>query len=257
MTMIDVPMIGAELRRWRENRTLSQLALASRADVSTRHLSYVETGKSQPTPQMILRLADALDVPMDEQNRLLLLGGFAPRHPASDLDHENLSSVMASLRDLLDAHDPYPALLLDDQWNIVDANRAADALLVGCDSDLLEPPVNVLRLALHHRGMAPRIRNLATWRAHLLHQLAQRIRRRGDDPQLHALQDEVSAYPGGAGSAGRPVDPAVLLELDTDGGPLRFFSVATRIEEPNDVTLDALHLETFLPADEETRRRLG
>ncbi|WP_235738864.1 helix-turn-helix domain-containing protein [Nocardioides alcanivorans] len=147
--------VGGELRRWRELRAFSQLALATRADVSTRHLSFVENGRSRPTPQMILRLADVLEVPMAEQNKLLLAAGFAPRHPHRGLDDEHLSSVMAGLRSLLDAHAPYPALLLDDHWDIVDANEAVHTLLDSCSPTLLEPPVNVIRLALHPEGLAP------------------------------------------------------------------------------------------------------
>lgn len=255
-TTTTSPAIGSELRRWREQRALSQLALATRAEVSTRHLSFVETGRSRPTPAMILRLAEVLEVPMAEQNRLLLAGGFAPRHPQRGLDDEHLASVMAGLRSLLDAHAPYPALLFDDHWDIVDSNQAVNVLLADCDADLLEPPVNVIRLALHPRGLAPRIHNLETWRAHLMHQLEQRIRHTGGDRDLVALRDEVASYPGGPKPAGAPVDPVVLLEIATGNEPLRLFSVASRIEGPADVTLDTLHLETFVPADEHTRRSL-
>ena len=253
--MTGAAPIGSELRRWRELRALSQLALATRASVSTRHLSFVENGRSRPTPEMILRLADVLEVPMSEQNRLLLAAGFAPRHPERGLDDADLSSVLAGLRSLLDAHAPYPALLLDDHWDVVDANAAVHALLTDCDPVVLEPPINVIRLALHPRGLAPRIRNLPTWRAHLLHQLEHRIDRTGGDPRLTALREEMAGCPGGDEPTGqRPVDPVVLLELETDDAPLRMFSVASRIEGPADVTLDALHLETFLPADDHTRR---
>lgn len=254
--MTTTAPIGAELRRWREHRSLSQLALATRAEVSTRHLSYVENGRARPTSTMILRLASVLDVPMNEQNGLLLAGGFAPLHPERSLEDEDLSVVMTGLRSLLDAHDPYPALLLDDYWDIIDANQAIDALLTGCDPSLLVPPVNVIRLALHPQGLAPRIRNFGQWRAHLLHQLVQRIRRTGGDARLEALHAEAIAFPRRGGSVGKPVEPVVLLELDDNGGALRLFSVASRIEGPADVTLDSLHLETFLPADEDTRAAL-
>jgi transcriptional regulator with XRE-family HTH domain len=248
--------IGTELRRWREHRTVSQLALAARAEVSTRHLSYVENGRSQPTAAMILRLAAALDVPMSEQNRLLLAGGFAPVHPERSLQDENLSVIMTGLRGLLDAHSPYPALLVDDHWDIVDANQAIDALLSGCAPELLEPPVNVIRVALHPQGLAPRIRNFGQWRAHLLHQLDQRIRRMCGDSRLEALRVEAAAFPDRGSPHKDPLEPVVLLELDSDDGPLRLFSVASRIEGPADVTLDSLHLETFLPADDDSRARL-
>ena len=158
MTQTTAPArLGDEVRRWRELRGLSQLALSARAEVSTRHLSFIENGRSRPTAEMILRLASALEVPMADQNDLLLAGGFAPQHPRRDLADENLSSVMAGLRGLLDAHAPYPALLVDDHWDVVDSNTSVDPLLAGCAPALLEPPINVIRLSLHPDGLAPRI----------------------------------------------------------------------------------------------------
>lgn len=249
--------IGSELRRWREYRSLSQLALANRASVSTRHLSFVENGRSRPTSKMILRLAEVLEVPMGEQNNLLMAGGFAPLHPAHSIDDPELSAVMNGVRSLIDAHDPYPALLLDDSWDIIDANHAIDALVTGCDPVLLEPPINVIRLALHPLGLSSRIRNLGQWRAHLIHQLRQRIRCTGGDHKLESLYAEVEGYQDRGEAAGATQGPVVLLELDADGGPLRFFSVASRIVGPADVTVDSLHLETFLPADARTRASLS
>ncbi|TQL69782.1 transcriptional regulator with XRE-family HTH domain [Nocardioides albertanoniae] len=252
------PSIGSELRRWRELRALSQLALATQAEVSTRHVSYVENGRSRPTPEMIVRLAEVMAVPMGEQNRLLLAGGFAPRYPHRTTDDEALAPMMAGLRSLLDAHAPYPALLLDDHWDIVDANRAVDALLTGCDPSLLEPPLNVIRLCLHPLGLAASIRNLPVWRAHLLHQLGRRITHTGGDPDLVALRDEVDAYPVGDAPTARPqVDPVVPLEIEVGDQVLRLFSVASQIESASDVTLNGLHLETFVPADDRTRQVLS
>ncbi|SDK91920.1 Transcriptional regulator, contains XRE-family HTH domain [Nocardioides sp. YR527] len=252
------PSVGSELRRWRELRSLSQLALATQAEVSTRHVSYVENGRSRPTPEMIVRLAEVMRVPMAEQNRLLLAGGFAPRYPHRATDDSVLAPVMAGLRSLLDAHAPYPALLLDDHWDIVDANEPVDGLLVGCDRSLLEPPLNVIRLCLHPRGIAPRIRNLPVWRAHLLHQLDRRITHTGGDQALVALRDEVTAYPAGGERSVRPsADPVVPLEIEAGGLVLRFFSVASQIESASDVTVDGLHLETFVPADARTRQALS
>ncbi|MFE7223865.1 helix-turn-helix domain-containing protein [Nocardioides sp. NPDC057577] len=250
--------VGTELRRWRELRSLSQLALATQAEVSTRHVSYVENGRSRPTSEMIVRLAEVMGVPMVEQNRLLLAGGFAPRYPHRAADDDALAPVMAGLRSLLDAHAPYPALLLDDHWDIVDANASVDGLLAGCDPGLLEPPLNVIRLCLHPGGVAPRIRNLAVWRAHLLHQLGRRITHTGGDPALVALRDEVMAYPLDGEPSARPLaDPVVPLEIEMGGEPLRFFSVASQIESASDVTLNGLHLETFVPADDRTRQALS
>ncbi|WP_435741802.1 helix-turn-helix domain-containing protein [Nocardioides sp. SYSU DS0663] len=252
------PSVGSELRRWRELRSLSQLALATKADVSTRHVSFIENGRARPTPEMIIRLAEVMRVPMDEQNRLLLAGGFAPRYPQRAPDDEALAPVMAGLRCLLDAHVPYPALLLDDHWNVIDANEPVDALITGCDRDLLEPPLNVIRLCLHPHGLAPRIRNLSTWRAHLLRQLEQRIDHRGGDPDLVALRHEVTAYSGGTTPpVGPSVDPVVPLEIEAGDDVLRLFSVASQVESASDVTLGGLHLETFLPADARTRGLLG
>lgn len=247
--------IGQELRRWREHRNLTQLTLASRANVSTRHLSFVENGRARPTPDMILRLAEEMQVPMAEQNRLLLNGGYAPRYQQRAADSLELAPVMSGLRRLLDAHAPYPALLLDDHWDIVDANEAVDTLMVGCSPELLEPPINALRLIMDERGLAPRIRNLRAWRAHLLHQLEQRIAHRHGD---HKLESLLRAY-GSDHSTGvttASADPVLVLELTVDGQDLHLFSVASRIENPADITLDGLHLETFLPADDTTRRVL-
>lgn len=255
---VTSPSLGHELRRWRELRSLSQLALATQADVSTRHVSFIENGRSRPTPEMIVRLADVLQVPLGEQNRLLLAGGFAPRYPHRATDDDALAPMMAGLRGLLDAHAPYPALLLDDHWDVVDANTPVDALVAGCDPTLLEPPLNVIRLCLHPQGLAPRIRNLPIWRAHLLHQLEQRIAHTGGNPALVALHGEVVDYPAGGAGPDRPLaDPVIPLELVAGEEVLRMFSVASRIENAADVTLDGLHLETFVPVDERTRQLLG
>lgn len=236
---------------------MSQLRLASSADVSTRHLSYVENGRSRPTSEMIVRLADALDVPMVDQNRMLLAGGFAPRYPQRALDDQALAPVMTGLRTLLDAHAPYPALLLDDHWDLVDANDPVQTLIGDVQPSLLEPPVNVLRLTLHPRGLAPRIRNLGAWRAQLVHQLEHRIAATGGDDDLLALRQELDTYPAPPVPADHvAVDPVALLELEADDGePLRLFSVATRIESSLDISLAGLHLETFVAADDATRRR--
>jgi transcriptional regulator with XRE-family HTH domain len=257
-TNVTSPSVGTELRRWRELRSLSQLALATQAEVSTRHVSFVENGRSRPTPEMIVRLAEVMKVPMGEQNRLLLAGGFAPRYPQRATDDEVLAPVMAGLRSLLDAHAPYPALLLDDRWDVVDANEPVYALVAGCDPRLLEPPLNVIRLCLHPGGLAPRIRNLPTWRAHLLHQLRRRIDHTGCDPDLVALQEEVTAYPSDGESFSRSlVDPVVPLEIEAGDDVLRLFSVASQIESASDVTLGGLHLETFVPVDDHTRKLLS
>lgn len=243
--------VGEMLREWRESRSLSQQALSDVSTVSTRHLSRVETGRAQPTPQMILHLAEHLEIPLRERNRILLAGGYAPRYADSALDDASLSSVMDGLRDLLDAHLPYPALLLDDHWDVVDANAAVDGLMAGCSAELLEPPINVIRLCVHPDGMAPRIRNLPVWAAHLHQQLRHRAAQTRDARHVE-LADEIAqlvdieSLPPVGG-------PVVVLELSSDDGPLRFFSTAARLTTATDAALEGLHLETFLPADERTR----
>ena len=251
--------VGALLRTWRERRRLSQLELSDRTGVSTRHLSYVENGRSRPTPEMILRLAEQLDVPLAECNRMLLAAGFAPRYSAEPIDDASLEVVMSGLRHLLDAHLPYPALLLDECWDVVDANAAVDVLLEGCAPWLLEPPLNALRLSLHPEGLAPRIRNLASWSAQLIRQVEHRAERTSD-VRLHALADELWTYvdaPPRASGLDASSGPVLALELVACDAVLRFFSVAARLETATDTTLAGLHLETFLPADDATRAALS
>ncbi|GAA4392318.1 helix-turn-helix transcriptional regulator [Tsukamurella soli] len=246
--------VGGLLRRWRHRRHLSQLELASRAEVSGRHLSFVETGRARPSAELILRLAEHLDVPLRERDGLLLAGGYAPRYQPTPSDS---SAVLASFRTLLDAHMPYPAVLLDRYWDLVDANAAVGPLLEGCAPHLLEPPVNVVRLSLHPDGLAPRIVGLGGWRAHLLHQVGARADRIAD-ARLTALLDECRAFPGGD-AASVPSGPVVELVLRGEPGepPLRLFSVVSVVLTPNDATIDDLHLETLLPADQATRARLA
>lgn len=246
--------VGGLLRTWRQRRRLSQLELSSRAEVSSRHLSYVETGRARPTSEMILRLAEHLDVPLRERNRLLLAGGFAPRYSDRPVDDRALATVLAGLRDLLDAHLPRPALLLDERWDLIDANAAVGVLVEGCDPALLEPPVNVVRLSVHPDGLAPRIGNLEAWGAQLHRQVVQRAERT-HDPTLLELAAEVERYvdvSAGAADTGGPGGPVLTLDLATPDGRLRLFSVAARLETPADSTLEGLVLETFLPADAAT-----
>ncbi len=243
--------VGRLLRRWREDRRLSQLALSVRAGVSARHLSFVETGRSQPTREMILRLAEELDVPLRSRNELLLAGGFAPAYAERELDAPQLATVLAALRDVLAGHEPYPAILVDRHWTMVDANAGVPALLAGAAPWLLEPPVNVLRLSLHPDGLAPRIRNLAEWRTHVLHRLDRQVLATGD-PVLRALHDELAALPGGTT---RTVPNGMVVPLSLDG--LNFFSVTSVLGTPLDVTLAELAIESFLPADAATAEFLS
>src|SRR6266581_1900343 len=172
--------VGELLREWRERRRLSQLDLSIQADISTRHLSFVETGRSRPTPTMIIKLTEELDVPLRERNTLLLAAGYAPAYPQHGLDEPELGSVRTALRQVLAGHEPNPAVLINRWWEMLDSNSGAGMLSEGCAPWLLEPPANVLRLSLHPDGLAPRIANLAEWRAHLLTQLQHRARSLGD-----------------------------------------------------------------------------
>ncbi|MFE9727379.1 helix-turn-helix domain-containing protein [Streptomyces sp. NPDC005794] len=251
---VEVPSVGVLLRTWRERRRFSQQELSNRSRVSTRHLSRVETGKAHPTPEMLMHLSDNLDVPLRDRNRLLLAAGYAPHYQDHQLDHASVSVVMDGLRRLLDAHLPYPALLLDSHWDIVDANAAVDQLLIGCVPALLEPPINVVRVCLHPDGLAPRIGNLAEWGSHLLREVSHRAEHTHDQ-RHHELAAEIAGYLSKPDAATPPTGPVVTLEIDSDGDPLRFFSTSAILSSTTDAALEGLHLETFLPADDETRRR--
>ena len=242
--------VGQLLRDWRAARRMSQLDLSVQAGVSARHLSFVETGRSRPTREMILRLAGELGVPLRSQNELLLAGGFAPAFAESDLDGPSLAVVLSALRDVLAAHAPCPAVLVDRHWTMIDANDAVAGLTGGCAAWLLEPPVNVLRLSLHPDGMARRIGNLAAWRTHVLHRLDKQATATAD-PVLRDLHAELAAYPGGLSTA-RPDGLVVPLRF----ADLSFFSVTAVLGTPLDVTLAELAIESFLPADAATAAAL-
>jgi transcriptional regulator with XRE-family HTH domain len=245
------PSVGDLLRRWRDQRRISQLELSHRASVSTRHLSFVENGRSAPTRAMITTLADHLDVPLRARNELFLAAGYAPPHPERALDDEDLAPVMNGLRQLLDAHLPWPALLLDDRWDVVDSNRAVDVLLDGCAPTLLDPPVNAIRITVHPDGLAPRIRNLPEWGGHLVSQLRHRAEATRDR-ELATLLEEAETLLAGSGTTAVGKGPVVTLELEQRGQLLRFFSVSARLEMATDLTAAGLHLETFVPADTAT-----
>jgi transcriptional regulator with XRE-family HTH domain len=253
------PRVGALLRDWRQRRRLSQLDLALEAGVSARHLSFVETGRSRPSPEMVLQLAERLDVPFREQNRLMLAAGYAPVHVEHRLDDPEMEPVRAALDKVLAGHDPYPAAVVDREWEMVAANRGVAILTAGVAPELLEPPVNVLRVALHPDGMAPRIANLGEWRAHLLERLARQVTLTGD-PALATLLDELGSYPGpeidhrppeneARASASEIVAP---LRLRTDDGELTFFSTVTTFGTAIEITVSELAIESFYPADRRT-----
>ena len=247
--------VGPLLKQWRERRRLSQLELSIQANISTRHLSFVETGRSRPTSDMILRLTEHLDVPLRERNQLLLAGGYAPAYPANELDAPQLSAVRAALRQVLTGHEPYPAVVVDRTWTLVEANAAIALLTEGVDDALLTPPVNVLRLSLHPDGMAPRIVNLAEWRAHLLGRLHRQALATGD-PALHELHTELRGYPGGEADPPGPTEVVVPLRYRRGAAELSFFSISAVFGTPLDVTVAELAIESFFPADEATAKVL-
>ena len=253
--------VGAQIRHWRARRRLSQLELALEADVSTRHLSCLETGRAAPSREMILRLANRLDVPLRERNRLLTAAGFAPMYPARPLADPALAAARQVVELVLRGHEPCPALAVDRHWNVVTQNRAVPLLLDDVAPELLEGPVNALRLGLHPRGMAPRIVNLAAWRAHVLARLRQQILA-SDDDALRALEEELAAYPAPGDAAQGPTpaggEPALVVPLIVDSalGRLSFISTTTVFGTPVDVTLAEIALESFFPADAATTAAL-
>jgi transcriptional regulator with XRE-family HTH domain len=254
------PGFGALLRQWRQRRRLSQLDLALDAGISARHLSFVETGKSLPSRAMVLRLAERLDVPLREQNRLLLSAGYAPAFPERPFDAPSLVTARRAVEAVLAAHEPFPALAVDRHWTLVAANRAVAPLLVGIDPALAAPPCNVLRLSLHPDGLQRRIRNLAGWRAHILARLHRQVEMTAD-AGLAALMEELRAYPLPRGAPGRTSvaeggEVCVPLVLETPHGVLSFLSTTTVFGTPIDVTLAEIAVEAFFPADAETAEAL-
>ncbi|MGA4638029.1 helix-turn-helix domain-containing protein [Pseudomonas solani] len=248
--------VGALLRQWRQRRRLSQLDLACDAEISTRHLSFVETGRAQPSREMLLHLAEQLDIPLRERNRLLAAAGYAPLFPQRTLDDPALAGARQAIEQLLKAHEPNPALAIDRQWNLLAANGAVMALIAGASPALLAPPLNVLRLTLHPEGLAPRIVNFGQWRAHLLERLLHDIEVSGDG-ELQALYDELAAYPAPPATDPLPTDGVLVpLQLDTPLGVISFISTITVFGTPVDVTLSELALETLFPADPESAERL-
>ncbi len=251
--------VGELLRQWREHRRLSQLELAVQAEISTRHLSFVETSRSMPSRGMVLRLAEHLDVPLRERNHLLLAAGYAPVYPQTSLDSPQLTVVRRAIRQVLRGHEPYPAVVVDRTWNVVDRNTSVGVFLVGAAPELTAPPANVLRISLHPDGMAPRIVNLGEWRAHLLGRLRRQIELTAD-PDLTALHAELRTYPcdqpepeADLPGAGEVVVP---LRIRHQGRELSFFSTVATFGTPLDVTLAELAIESFFPADPQTAAML-
>ncbi|MFH8366871.1 helix-turn-helix domain-containing protein [Streptomyces sp. NPDC018031] len=267
MTTVAVaPGVGALLREWRDRRRISQLELALRADSSARHISFIETGRSRPSEEMVLRLADHLEVPMRERNALLVSAGYAPRFTETALDAPAMSTLRTAVERLLRAYEPYPALVVDGRYDIVGANDSIAALLGGVAPELLRPPMNAMRITLHPQGLAPRIRNLREWRGHLLDQMERQLALLRSS-SLRELYEEVSAYPvpdpgrgeswPGSGAERMAAGPehipfALPMVVEHDGRVLSFISTIATFNTPMDITVSELAIETLLPADPET-----
>jgi transcriptional regulator with XRE-family HTH domain len=270
MSVVSPPRaVGPLLRDWRQRRRMSQLDLAVDAEVSARHLSFVETGRSKPSRELVLHLADHLDVPLRDRNSLLLAAGYAPTYHETPIDAAEMAPVREALDRILSGHTPFPAVVVDRRWDLVSANQPAlEILAEGVDPQLLEPPANALRVTLHPDGLAPRISNLAQYSAHLLDRLDRLIATTAD-PGLVALRDELVGYPGVRRSAATrsPAGPGgsvpdtvsrlfVPFVLRSGGTDLTFFSTIATFGTAHDITLAELSIESFFPADEVTAAKL-
>ncbi|WP_245841658.1 helix-turn-helix domain-containing protein [Paraburkholderia ribeironis] len=253
--------VGDLLREWRQRRRMSQLLLATEAEIATRHLSFVESGRALPSREMVMHLAERLEVPLRARNTLLIAAGYAPLFRERALSDPQLAAAREAVDLVLKGHEPYPALAIDRHWTIVAANNALAPLLTGASPELLKPPVNALRLSLHPEGIAASIVNWHAWREHVLARLQRQIDVSGDDT-LSALRDELAAYPTPPGVDAADHDDtaanqiAVPLRLRTPIGVLSFFSTTTVFGTPVDVTLSELAIEAFFPADQQTAAAL-
>ena len=255
--MSTATSVGPLLRRWRQHRRLSQLDLANEAEISTRHLSCVETGRARPSRAFVLHVAEHLDLPLRARNELLVAAGYAPVYGHTDLAAPEMAQVRQALDLVLTHHEPFPALVVDRRWDLVLANSGAVLLLEGVAPHLLEPPVNVLRLSLHPDGLAPRLEDLESYGTLVLSTLRREAALLGD-PELQELHDELAGYPG-VGTAGPPsagIGVVLPVVLRTPLGRLSFFTTVSRFGTPADVTLAELSVESFFPADAETDRLL-
>lgn len=260
----DTP--GALLRQWRQRRHLSQLDLACDADISQRHLSFIESGRSQPSRDMLVRLFNSLDVPLRDRNQVLLAAGFAPLYAERRLDSPELGAAQRVVDMVLKGHEPFPALAVDRHWNMVSANQAMSILVGGVYPSLLEGPINALRVSLHPKGLAPHIVNYLEWRTHILHRLKQQIGQSAD-PELIALAHELAQYPAPPQASMTPSSHhdafagiAIPLQMRVPGPHgeqvLSFLSTITVFGTPHDISLSELAIESFFPADEFTAQML-
>jgi transcriptional regulator with XRE-family HTH domain len=251
MSTLEAPL-GSLLKEWRQRRRMSQLDLALEAGVSARHLSFLETGRSKPSREMVLHLSDQLEVPLRDRNQLLLAAGFSPAYVERPLDAPEMTPVREALDRILKGHEPYPAVVVDRWWNLAAANAGIALFTAEVAPHLMEPPVNALRVTLHPDGMAPRIANLPEWRAHLLDRLRRQVAVTSDE-RLAALLAELSDYPGGEAPLA-PHEPgiAVPLRVTGQGADLAFFSTVSTFGTAVDITLAELAIEAFFPADQTT-----
>ena len=257
-TDLAEPPAGRLLREWRQRRRRSQMDLALDVGVSTRHLSFVETGRSRPSAELIVALTQHLDVPLKDRNGVLVAAGYAPRYRRTALDDAAMPHVRQALHRLLDSHDPYPGVAIDRMWNVVIANGAAQRLTTALPSELAGPPINVFRACLHIDGLARQTLNFADWAAYLVDRL-HRIVAETADAEVAALVEEVDAYPTVRaltnGSDGPPRgEPLLLVPWELQLGPdrLSLFTTLTTFGTPRDITLDELSIELFYPADAAT-----
>ncbi len=256
--LLDQPNVGALLRDWRRRRRLSQLDLALDAGVSARHLSFLETGRARPSSDMVLHLAEQLEVPLRERNQMLLAAGYAPVYGQRTLDDPEMQPVREAIELVLRGHEPYPAAVVDQQWELLAGNRGVALLTEGVAPHLLEPPVNALRVTLHPEGMAPRILNLAEWREHLLARLERQMAVTGN-PALATLYEELSGYPAPPlrqASRGLADEIVVSLRMLAGDRELSFFSTITTFGTAVDITVAELAIEAFFPADAATAEHL-
>lgn len=260
MAATSTPAVGELLRDWRRRRRLSQLDLSIEAAVSSRHLSFVETGRSKPSRELVLHLAEELEVPLRERNTLLLAAGYAPVYPENALEADVMAPARAALDSILAGHAPYPAMIVDGRWNLVTANEPALAILSeGVAPELLDPPINALRVCLHPDGLAPRVVNLAEYGAHLLTRLRRQALLSGD-AVLTELHDELATFPGVVPAPSSAVQPEELLfsplRLRSGDDELLLFSTLATFGTALDVTLSELAIESFFPGDPTTRETL-
>lgn len=260
MMASDTPHVGTLLRDWRQRRRYSQLDLALEAEISQRHLSFVESGRAQPSRQMLLHLAEHLDIPLRDRNALLLAAGFAPVYPQRPADEHGSAELQQAIRLVLDGHAPNPALVVDGRWNLAAANPPAELFLRGVDAALLVPPINMIRVSLDPRGLAPRIRNLADWRRHIVERLKRQLRMTGDQA-IADLLTQIQQLPriGSEDGAHAPPDPMALVlpfEVETEVGLVSMIATTTVFGTAVEVMLSELTLETFYPADATSAARL-